>query len=164
MKKIMSVFLVVIFLAAVFAFPVLAQAELLPADVVAPPVFDWAKISGALTDLLTAFLIPAAAFAARWMFAKGNVEYNKLSEAQKDAFRNFLTIAVYATEQMNLKGAIGNKLSYVISIAGKWLEQRKLYLPLEEIELEIEAIVASEFNMGKILAPKADAPRISELE
>ncbi len=164
MKKILSVFLVVLFLAAVFAFPVLAQAELPPADVVAPPVFDWAKISGALTDLLTAFLIPAAAFAARWMFAKGNVEYNKLSEAQKDAFRNFLTIAVYATEQMNLKGAIGNKLSYVISIAGKWLEQRKLYLPLEEIELEIEAIVASEFNMGKILAPKADAPRISELE
>ncbi len=159
MKKILSVFLVVIFLAAVFAFPVLAQGELPPADAIAQPVFDWAKISGALTDLLTAFLIPAAAFAARWMFAKGNVEYNKLSEAQKDAFRAYLATAVYAVEQMSLKQKIDNKLGYVVTVAENYLAQNKLDIPLEEIEHEIESIVASEFNMGRILAPKY-SPRV----
>ncbi len=75
----------------------------------APPIFDWAKISSALTDLLTAFLIPAAAFAARWLFAKGSVEYGKLTEAQRVLFKSFLRTAIYATEQMDLAGKVGDR-------------------------------------------------------
>ena len=158
-KKFVPVLLAVILFAAVFVVPAFAQGEV-PAGV-EPPVFDWAKISNALTDLLTAFLIPAAAFAARWMFAKGSVEYSKLTEAQKDLFKSFLRTAIYAAEQMDLKGKVGNKLDYVVKLAEGWLAQNRLEMGLTEIKLEIEAIVAREFNMGKILAPKADAQRIN---
>jgi len=161
-KKFVPVLLAVILFAAVFAVPALAQEPTPPVDgLVAAPVFDWAKISNALTDLLTAFLIPAAAFAARWMFAKGSVEYSKLTEAQKELFKSFLRTAIYATEQMDLKGKVANKLDYVVKLAETWLAKNRLEMDLTEIKLEIESIVASEFNMGKILAPKASEPRIN---
>ena len=161
-KKFIPVLLAVILVSVVFAVPALAQEPTPPVDgLVAAPVFDWAKISNALTDLLTAFLIPAAAFAARWMFAKGSVEYSKLTEAQKELFKSFLRTAIYATEQMDLKGKIGNKMDYVVKLAETWLAKNRLEMDLTEIKLEIESIVASEFNMGKILAPKASEPRIN---
>jgi len=161
-KKFVPVLLAVILVSVVFAVPALAQEPTPPVDgFVAAPVFDWAKISNALTDLLTAFLIPAAAFAARWMFAKGSVEYSKLTEAQKELFKSFLRTAIYATEQMDLKGKIGNKMDYVVKLAETWLVKNNLEMDLTEIKLEIESIVAREFNMGKILAPKASEPRIN---
>jgi hypothetical protein len=161
-KKFFPVLLAVILVSAVFVVPAFAQEPTPPVDgLVAAPVFDWAKISNALTDLLTAFLIPAAAFAARWMFAKGSVEYSKLTEAQKEGFRSFLRTAIYATEQMDLKGKIGNKMDYVVKLAETWLAQSRLEIGLTEIKLEVEAIVAREFNMGKILAPKTSEPRIN---
>jgi len=154
-KKFFPVLLAVIVLAAVFVVPAFAQEPTPPVDgLVAAPVFDWAKISNALTDLLTAFLIPAAAFAARWMFAKGSVEYSKLTEAQKELFKSFLRTAIYAAEQMDLKGKVANKLDYVVKLAEIWLVKNNLEMDLTEIKLEIESIVAHEFNMGKILAPK----------
>jgi len=161
-KKFIPVLLAVILVSVVFAVPALAQEPTPPVDgLVAAPVFDWAKISNALTDLLTAFLIPAAAFAARWMFAKGSVEYSKLTEAQKELFKSFLRTAIYATEQMDLKGKVANKLDYVVKLAEIWLVKNNFEMDLTEIKLEIESIVASEFNMGKILAPKASEPRIN---
>jgi len=154
-KKFFPVLLAVIVLAAVFVVPAFAQEPTPPVEgLVAAPVFDWAKISNALTDLLTAFLIPAAAFAARWMFAKGSVEYSKLTEAQKELFKSFLRTAIYAAEQMDLKGKVANKLDYVVKLAEIWLVKNNLEMDLTEIKLEIESIVAHEFNMGKILAPK----------
>lgn len=160
-KKLFPVLLAVMVLAAMVVMPVFAQ-DVSPFDEVVvsepvdvdPPVFDWAKISSALEDLLTAFLIPAIGFAARWLYAKGNLEYSKLTEAQKEQFRIFLRTAIYATEQMDLKGKIGNKLDYVIDLSQKYLASKRLYIGLSDIRLEIEAIVAKEFNMGKILAPK----------
>jgi len=161
-KKFIPVLLAVILVSVVFAVPALAQEPTPPVDgLVAAPVFDWAKISNALTDLLTAFLIPAAAFAARWMFAKGSVEYSKLTEAQKELFKSFLRTAIYAAEQMDLKGKVANKLDYVVKLAEIWLVKNNLEMDLTEIKLEIESIVAREFNMGKILAPKASEPRIN---
>jgi hypothetical protein len=169
LKKFIPVLLAVLLVSAVFVIPAFAQeptpppesAEVVMTEPIEPPVFDWAKISNALTDLLTAFLIPAAAFAARWLFAKGSVEYTKLTEAQREGFRLFLRTAIYAAEQMDLKGKVGNKLDYVVSLAEVWLAQNRLVIGLDEIKTEVEAIVAREFNMGKILAPRASAPRIN---
>lgn len=163
-KKFVPVLLAVIVLAAVSVVPVLAQEPTPPvveSVEVAPPAFDWAKISNALTDLLTAFLIPSAAFAARWLFAKGSVEYSKLTEAQREMFKSYLKTAIYAAEQMDLKGKVRNKFDYVVELAEIWLAQNRLVIGLDEVKAEIEAIVAREFNMGKILAPKADTPRIN---
>lgn len=159
-KKFVPVFLAVITIAVVFVSPVFAQDTTPPTEtgevvVVDPPVFDWEKISSALEDLLTAFLIPSIAFAARWMYAKGNLEYSKLTETQKENFRLFLRTAIYAAEQMNLSGKIGDKLDYVVKLAETWLAQRRLKIGLDEIRAEIEAIVAREFNMSKFLAPKS---------
>lgn len=151
LSKVFPVLLAVLLVAAVFVVPAFAQGEVPPVE---PPAFDWAKISNALTDLLTAFLIPSAAFAARWLFAKGSVEYSKLSDAQREGFRMFLQTAVYAAEQMNLKNKVADKLDYVVSLAEGWLAKNRLEMDLTEIKLEIESIVAREFNMGKILAPK----------
>lgn len=156
-KKFVPVLLSVILLAAMFVVPVAAQevppfGEVGTSEPVEPPVFDWEKISDALEDLLTAFLIPAIGFAARWMYAKGNFEYSKLTEAQKDNFRLFLRTAVYAAEQMNLKGRVDDKLDYVVNLAEAWLAQNRLNIDLDEIRLEVEAIVAREFNMGKFVA------------
>jgi len=145
LKKLIPILLAVILVSAVFVVPAFAQSP----DPIAPPVFDWAKISNTLTDLLTAFLIPAAAFAARWLFAKGSVEYSKLTEAQRELFKSFLRTAIYATEQMDLQGKVGDKLTYVINLAEGWLANRRLEMDLTEIKLEIESIVASEFNMGR---------------
>jgi ABC-type transport system involved in cytochrome bd biosynthesis fused ATPase/permease subunit len=118
-------------------------------------VFDWAAISNALSTLLTAFIIPLAGFAARWFFAKGSFEYSKLTNAQKENFKAFLYTCIYAAEQLDLKGRVGDKLDYVVTLAQEWLAQNRLQIDLAEIKLEIEAIVAREFNMSKILAPKA---------
>ena len=160
-KKFFPVLLAVILFAAVFVVPAFAQEPTPPVVDVAPPVFDWAKISTALTDLLTAFLIPAAAFAARWMFAKGNVEYSKLTDAHKANFRAYLETAVYAAEQMKLKNEITDKFDYVMKKAEGWLVGKRLEIDLTDVALEVKAIVAHEFNMGKILAPKASEPRIN---
>lgn len=168
-KMLVPVLLAAIVVSAVFVTPVFAQdptppvesGEVVVVEPVDPPVFDLEKISNALEDLLTAFLLPVVGFAARWLYARGNFEYSKLTNAQKENFRAFLRTAIYAAEQMDLKGKIGNKLDYVVKFAEDWLALHRLKIGVGEIRLEIEAIVAREFNMGKILAPKSDAPRIN---
>jgi hypothetical protein len=159
-KKFLPVLLAVIVLAAVSVVPAFAQeptppvVEVIEVVDVAPPVFDWSKISNALEDLLTAFLLPTVGFAARWMWAKGNVEYSKLTDSQKAKFRAYLESAVYAAEQMKLKDEITDKFGYVMKKAEGWLAANRLKIDLTDVALEVKAIVAHEFNMGKILAPK----------
>lgn len=158
-KKFFPVLLAVILLAAVSVVPAFAQGEI-PAGS-EPIEFNWAEISNALQTLLTAFLVPAAGFAARWMFAKGSFEYNKLNEAQKEQFKLALNVWVYAAEQMNLKGLLADKMQFVLSMAEHWLAAKRLDMNLDEVRYEVESIVAKEFNMGKILTPKSSAPRVN---
>jgi len=143
-KNFVSVFVLVLVLAAFMAVPVFAQGENPAVD---PPVFDWGVISSAFQTLLVAFLVPSAGFLARWLFAKIEFEKAMLSDQQQYAFNLFLKTCVYAAEQMNLKGAVQDKLEYVTSMAEAWLDARKLPIDLDEVRARIEAIVLEEFNL-----------------
>jgi hypothetical protein len=150
-KKFVPVLLFVLIIAAVAAVPVFAQEPTPPVQTAAP-LFDWAVISSALQNLLIAILVPGAAFFSTWLFAKFSVEKAKLSAEQQTAFELFLKTCVYAAEQMNLKGFINDKLSYVIGLAQAWLTQRKMSMDLEEIRARVESAVAQELNKTKLLA------------
>jgi len=149
-KKFIPVLLAVILVSAVFVVPVFAQSPTPPVETAAP-LFDWAGISSALQTLLTAILVPGAAFLARWLFAKSNVEKAKLSIEQQAAFELFLKTCVYAAEQMNLKGFIKDKLSYVTGLAQAWLMSRRIEMNLDELRARVESAVAQELNLGKLL-------------
>lgn len=151
--KLFPVLLVVILVAAVFAFPVLAQGENPPVDV---PVFDWAGISSALQTLIIAFLVPSAGFLARWLFAMGSYQKAQLSEQQEYNLNLFIETCVFAAEQMKLKDYISNKLDHVIQLVEFYLLEHRIEINGREIRARIEAVVAKELNFDKLTAPKVE--------
>lgn len=64
---------------------------------------------------------------------------------------------MYAAEQIDLKGAIIDKYKWVEDAVMQWLFARNLEIDIDEIRVQIEATVAQELNMHKILpAPEAE--------
>lgn len=143
MKKIFPVILVALMLAAFAIFPAFAF-DGTPPEVPAP-AFDWAVISQALQAIFTAFLIPVATFAARWMFAQGNYQKSLLSKEQKYAFDLAVNVFVYAAEQMKLRGMINDKLTFVIERLEAWLAENNMTMDLQELRARIESAVIKEF-------------------
>jgi len=144
--KIKSVFLIVILVAVFAVYPVFAQGEGPKVD---PPAFDWMAVTTALQSLLLAILLPLASFAARFFYVRASLEKEKLSAEQQYALDLFLKTCVYAAEQMNLKGFIGDKLTWVISMGEKWLAERGLPLDLDNLRARIESIVMQELTTKK---------------
>lgn len=144
------IFLAVLVIAAVFVVPAFAQGEVPPAE--SAPVFDMGAIAQALQTLVTAILVPCAVWLARFMSAKYSTEVANLSEQQKGAFYIVLRTLVFAAEQMSLTVYIDNKLDWVTAQAEAWLEERNLPIDLDEIRIEIEAIIAEDLNFGKLTA------------
>ena len=147
-SRIFSILLLVTVIALVFVTPVFALDGAPPVDA---PTFDMNAISQALQTLVFAVILPLAAYAAR--FLKINAEYKKsqLSEQQQWMFETFLRTLIYAAEQLNLKGVVFDKLNWVIERANEWLAKRGLEIDLDELTARIEALVAQELNMSKIL-------------
>jgi hypothetical protein len=139
-KNILPILLLVLFVTT----PVLAQGENPP--LTDSPAFNWLEISSALQTLITAILVPGAAFLTRWVFTRAELEKASLSLEQQYAFDLFLKTCVYAAEQMNLRGSISNKLNYALGLAEDWLTARGLPIDLDEIRAGIEAAVHKEFN------------------
>lgn len=153
-KKLFPVLLAVLFIAAVFVVPAFAQEPNPPAA--DPAAFDFGVISQALQTLLTAILVPGAAFLARWLFAKADYEKMKLSSEQQYAFDLFLKTCVYAAEQINLRGMVKSKFDYVIALAEAWLKQRNIAMDIAEIHARIESVVAQELNKPKLAGSKSE--------
>ncbi len=148
MKKIVPVLLLVAVIALVFVTPAFALDGAPP---VAAPVFDMAAISQALQALVLAVVVPLAGFAARWLKAQGNFAKAQLTEQQLWVFDAFLKTLVYAAEQINLKGEIFDKFEWVQERADEWLTKYQIDMDFGELRARIEAIVAQELNMHKIL-------------
>lgn len=152
-KKFVPVLLLVAAIAFVFATPAFALDGAPPVDA---PVFDMTAISQALQALIMAVAVPLAGFAARWLFAQGNFAKSQLTEQQLWVFDAFLKTLVYAAEQINLKGEIFDKFEWVQERADEWLTKHQIDMDFDELRARIEAIVAQELNMHKILpAPEA---------
>lgn len=148
MKKIVPVLLLVAVIALVFVTPVFALDGAPPVDA---PVFDMAAISQALQTLVLAVAVPLAGFAARWLNSKAEYEKSLLTEQQQWALETFIKTLVYAAEQINLRGTIIDKYQWVESYVEDWLLSRNINIDADEIRVQIEAIVAQELNMHKIL-------------
>lgn len=147
-RKLFSILLLVAVIALMFVTPVFALDGAPPVD---KPVFDMVAISQALQTLVFAVILPLAAYAAR--FLKINAEYKKsqLSEQAQWQLDAFLRTLVFAAEQLNLTGIVIDKSNWVIERAQEWLFKRNLEIDLNELIARIEAIVAQELNMHKIL-------------
>ncbi len=152
MKKIVPVLLLVAVIALMFATPVFALDGAPPVE---KPVFDMVAISQALQALVLAVVVPLAGFAARWLLAQGNFAKSQLTEQQLWVFDTFLKTLVYAAEQINLKGEIFNKFDWVQERADEWLTKYQIDMDFDELRARIEAIVAQELNMHKILPEPA---------
>ena len=148
MKKIVPVLLLVAVIALVFVTPAFALDGAPPVDA---PVFDMAAISQALQALVLAVAVPVAGFLARWMLAQGSFAKAQLTEQQLWVFDAFLKTLVYAAEQINLKGEIFNKFDWVQERADEWLTKYQIDMDFDELRARIEAIVAQELNLHKIL-------------
>lgn len=148
MKKIVPVLLLVAVITLVFVTPAFALDGAPPVD---KPVFDLAVISQALQALLMAVIVPLAGFAARWLKSKAEYEKSLLTEQQQWALETFIKTLVYAAEQINLRGAIVDKYQWVESYVEEWLLDRNINISADEIRAQIEATVAQELNMRKIL-------------
>ena len=148
MKKIVPVLLLVAVITLVFTTPAFALDGAPPVDA---PVFDMAAISQALQALVLAVAVPVAGFLARWMLAQGSFAKAQLTEQQLWVFDAFLKTLVYAAEQINLKGEIFNKFDWVQERADEWLTKYQIDMDFDELRARIEAIVAQELNLHKIL-------------
>lgn len=153
-KKFAFVLLLVAVIALVFVTPAFALDGAPPVE---KPVFDMAAISQALQALIMAVAVPLAGFAARWLKSKVEYEKSLLTSQQQWALEAFIKTLVYAAEQINLRGAIVDKYQWVESRAEEWLFARNLEVNIDELRAQIEAAVAQELNMHKILpAPSAE--------
>ena len=139
----MKRFPIFILLVLVLAFAV-SPAFALQGD--PPPVFDWSAISQALQNLALLVIPALGAYVAHWLKAKANVEKEKLSAWQLQAFDIFLHTMVYAAEQMKIAGYINDKLVYVTVLAEMWLFARGITMDLDELRARIESAVKQELN------------------
>lgn len=151
-RKLFSILLLVAVVALIFVTPVFALDGAPPVD---KPVFDLAVISQALQALLMAVIVPLAGFAARWLKSKAEYEKSLFTEQQQWALETFIKTLVYAAEQINLSGEIFNKYQWVESRVEKWLFDRNINISVDELRVQIEAVVAQELNIDKILTPPA---------
>jgi hypothetical protein len=149
-QKLFSILLAVILIAAVFVVPAFAQGET-PAGVT-QPVFDFVAIAKALETLIILMLLPSVALLAKFLSVKSSVEVGKLTEQQKAGYYIFLRTLVYAAEQMKAKAFINDKLTWVIERAEAWLDGQMLPIDLDQIRIDVEAIVAEELNFDKLIA------------
>lgn len=153
MKKIVPVLLLVAVIALVFVTPAFALDGAPPVE---KPLFDMAAISQALQTLIMAVAVPLAGFTARWLLAQGNFAKSQLTEQQLWVFDAFLKTLVYAAEQINLKGEIFDKFEWVQERADEWLTKHQIDMDFDELRARIEAIVAQELNMHKMLPTPSD--------
>jgi len=147
-RKLFSILLLVAVIALMFVTPVFALDGAPPVDA---PAFDMVAISQALQAFVLAVAVPVAGFLSRWMLAQGNFAKSQLTEKQIWVFDTFLKTLIYAAEQINLKGEIINKFDWVQVRADEWLNKYQIDMDFEELRARIEAIVAQELNMHKIL-------------
>lgn len=107
---------------------------------------DFQFIGQLLQALILAIVPVLAAAAAKWFVEKARVERARLTNEQQFALDVFIKTAVYAAEQMQLAGFIGDKLTYATVQVQDWLTAQKIYIDVSEIRARIEAAVFTEFN------------------
>ena len=109
-------------------------------------MFDNAKLSEVLYQLLIVVLIPLAGFAARWLAKKWEVERANLNDKNKWLLDEVVKVAVYAAEQVYSDGKGAEKKAYALSVAETWLAQYHINIDLHALEAAIEAEVKQSFG------------------
>jgi hypothetical protein len=142
MKRFIQILLVVVILVLPVV-TVAAQGANPPADAGG---VDLVYVGQLLQALILAVVPVLAAAVAKWFVEKARVERARLTNEQQFALDVFIKTAVYAAEQMQLAGFIGDKLTYATVQVQDWLTSQKIYIDVSEIRARIEAAVFTEFN------------------
>lgn len=83
---------------------------------------------------------------------------SKLTDEQKWLIDNIIQTAVFAAEQVNLKGLVVDKKEYALSIAEKWMAEKGLNIDAHVLDAMIEAAVYEELNRDKTTTTTTSSP------